>query len=210
MGKSTLVMISLAALGLGALVGVSLVDRPAEQPTIQPADQAPVQPAESAPTTPATAVALDTGGAPVFRYLGAGDVVLKQDDFGQPLPATLGENHIAREGEWKSETVEVVLEALGKVEYKVLMRQGDTIVYNWSTDGGVTYYDLHAHDPAFGDQAFTRYEEGEGKTSAGAIVAPYDGQHGWFWLNTEDKPMTISLKVAGFYDEIKKIELQGY
>jgi len=195
MGKSTLVLLALAALGLGTLIGVSLVEKPA--------------PAEVPAATIDVALA-STGGAPVFRFLAPGDVSVGEDEFGRPLPAANSENFIAREDAPKSETLTIELGLDETVEYKALMKQGDAIAFRWSTDGGDVYYDFHAHDEAFGPEFFTRYDEGEGVQRSGTIVAPYTGQHGWFWLNIADGPTTVTLEVSGFYDEIIEIDLGNY
>ena len=195
MGKATLVLIALAALGLGTLIGVSLVD----------------EPAAVAEQVPAAEVAVaSTGGAPVFRFLAPGDVNVEEDEFGQPLPAANGENFVGREAAPKSETVTITIGLDESVEYKALMQQGDTIAFRWSTDGGDVYYDFHAHDEAFGPEFFSRYDEGEGISRSGSIMAAYTGQHGWFWLNIADGPTTVTLEVSGFYDEIVEIDLSGY
>ena len=195
MGKSTLVLIALAALGLGTLIGVSLID---ETAVIE--EQAP-----------ATEVAVaSTGGAPVFRFLAPGDVSVEEDDFGQPLPAADGENFIARDGEPKSESLTITIGLDESVEIKALMQQGDAIAFRWNTDGGEVYYDFHAHNEAFGPRFFSRYDEGEGTSRSGAIMAAYTGQHGWYWLNIADGPTTVTLEVSGFYDEIVEIDLGGY
>ena len=196
MGKSTIVLVTLAALGLGALIGSSLVDE--GEPESVAAEAAPTG---AAPTS--------TGGAPTFRYLSPDSVSIEHDEYGQAQPVADGENFIARERGLKTETLEIALDLDASVEYKALMQQGDSIAFRWSTDGEA-YYDFHAHDEAFGEGFFTRYAEGEGSSSAGSIVAAYDGQHGWFWLNISDEPITITLEVMGFYDEIIEIDLQGY
>jgi len=195
MGKSTLVLIALAALGLGALIGVSLVD-----------DQVVTE----EPAAVNDVVVASTGGAPVFRFLAPEGVTVEHDEYGQAVPLASGENFIAREGAPKSETVTITLDTDGTVEYKAVMKQGDSIAFRWSTDGGDVYYDFHAHDASFGPEFFTRYDEGEGAERSGSIVAAYDGQHGWFWLNLEADPITITLEVAGFYDEVVEIDLGGY
>ena len=196
MGKSTLVLVLLAALGLGSLIGASLVD-----------NGTVVDEAVLIETAPAIA---STGGAPVFRFLAADDVSIEYDDFNQPLPLANGENFIARDGEPKSETLTIELELDEAVEYKALMQQGDSISFSWNTDGGEAYYDFHGHDESFGPEFFTRYDEGEGTARSGVILAAYAGQHGWYWLNIEDGPITITLDVAGFYDEIVEIDMGGY
>ena len=195
MGKSTLVLLALAALGLGTLIGVSLVEEPA-----------PVE----VPAAATDVAVASTGGAPVFRFLAPGDVSVGEDEFGRPLPAADSENFIAREDAPKSETLTIELGLDETVEYKALMSQGDAITFRWSTDGGDVYYDFHAHDKVFGPEFFTRYDEGEGAQRSGTIVAPYTGQHGWFWLNIADGPTTVTLEVSGFYDEIIEIDLGNY
>ena len=191
MGKSTLILLLLAGLGLGSLIGVSLVNDNEVEPT------------------EAVAVA-STGGAPVFRYLGVGDVTIENDDFGRAKPSTVGENFISRDAAMKAETINIALATDEEIEYKAMMQQGDAISFRWSTDGGQVYYDFHGHDPSFGPDFWTRYEEGETAELAGSIVAPYSGQHGWYWVNLAGEPMTITLEVAGFYDEIVKLDLGAY
>lgn len=192
MTKSTLLMILLAGLTLGVLIGVSRVD----DDVVGGAADAP-------------GVVLDTGGLPVFRYLVPGNLRLEYDQFGVPLPGTSGENFIARARQPKTDSLTLRLESGEEAEYKALMSQGDTLVFHWATDGGVAYYDLHAHDGSFGPDFYTRYDAGEGTERSGSIVAPYAGQHGWYWINTEPGPMTITLEVAGFYDELIEIELDN-
>jgi len=36
--------------------------------------------------------------------------------------------------------------------------------------------------------------------SSGALVAPFEGVHGWYFQNQSDKPQTVHLKISGFYD----------
>jgi hypothetical protein len=203
MGKSTLILVTLAALGLGALIGSSLVD---DDTADVGGPSGPIA-AEAAPTG---APIGNTGGAPVYRYLSPETTSVEHDEYGQAAAVASGENHIPRDGEMKTEVVEITLELDAITEYKALMKQGDSIAYRWSTDGGEVYYDFHAHDEAFGEDFFSRYAEGEGTSFGGSIVAAYDGQHGWFWLNISDGPITITLEVMGYYDEIIEIDLEGY
>ncbi|MDA9108944.1 hypothetical protein N9K05_00815 [Woeseiaceae bacterium] len=96
-----------------------------------------------------------------------------------------------------------------QVEYKALMQQGDAIVYSWFVNKGIVYTDFHA-DPGesadlYPDDYFIRYRESETASSDGSIVAPFSGNHGWYWLNIEEHPIEITLKVAGFYSEIKEL-----
>ncbi len=100
----------------------------------------------------------------------------------------------------RSNVIEIPLELDGELEYKVRMKAGETIVYSWTVDNGVAYYDFHAASEPDGRDL--RYkEEQEGASGGhGSLVAPIDGIHGWYWLNLEDHPIVITLRVSGFYE----------
>ena len=74
-----------------------------------------------------------------------------------------------------------------------------------SVDQGTIYYDFHgehSNDP----KNSQRYrEEQETTKSNGTFVAPFDGIHGWFWLNLTGKPQVVTLKMSGYY-ELHKME----
>ncbi len=196
--KATIIFATLAALGLGALIGVSL----SGDTTQSDADQTAAASNATAPVA--------TNGAPVYRFIDPASATIKMDDFGTALPVSDGENFAPNSGEMKTETVTITIEGDGGVEYKALMDQGDVIVFSWKTDGGQAYYDFHAHQDTGNPEFFTRYDEGEGVGSSGSILAAYDGQHGWYWLNLEADPITITLEVAGDFNEIVEIDLGGY
>jgi hypothetical protein len=33
-------------------------------------------------------------------------------------------------------------------------------------------------------------------------VAPFSGEHGWYWVNLNDHPVTITLTVTGYFDDM--------
>ena len=109
---------------------------------------------------------------------------------------------------FRSDSLTIELAVGEQVEYKVRIKQGDAFVYSWHLDSGVIYTDFHA-DPAANDQYperyWIRYAEGEIEGAAGSLVAPFDGNHGWYWLNIEEHPVTITLEVRGFYDSIDEL-----
>lgn len=192
MNKTTLVLVTLAAVALGLLIGVGLADRQHGGP---------------APAVPAPTSLEALNGAPVFRYLKPEDFQGSASRRAGDGPATVGENFIKRDKAWKSETLQIELGPEGDVEYKVFMAEGDSIVFTWQVAGAKVYFDFHAHDDAFGKEFFTRYEKGEAEQGAGSILAPYTGQHGWYWRNLETRQATVTLEVAGFYDRIEEVEL---
>jgi len=168
--------------GIGATLGLvepdSLVDRP------------------ESPETPAALVVGSYPGIPTrFDYF-------EPDVLGEPFSR-------AQDMPFRSDTMNVALEVGEQVEVKAVMRRGDALVYAWRVDDGVVYSDFHA-DPGEGaagypDRYFIRYRESETAESSGSLVAPFDGNHGWYWLNIEEHPVTVMLDVRGYYREIGEI-----
>lgn len=106
----------------------------------------------------------------------------------------------------KTETMRVALDFDGRTEVKAVMQKAKAIVYSWKVLDGEVYVDFHGHDPARGKNFWVRYEEAgqeEGvNVRSGSLVAPFDGEHGWYWLNTSQDPITIELTVTGYFDRL--------
>ena len=39
----------------------------------------------------------------------------------------------------------------------------------------------------------------------GELTAKFDGRHGWFWRNRSDENVTLTLKVKGEYNQMKRV-----
>lgn len=124
--------------------------------------------------------------------------------FNEPVPLPNPAVHQSEDRPIQTRTIELTLGPGQETEIKTVLRTSKVIVYTWKTVGGAVYCDLHGHDPAAGSEFFVRYrEDQEGATEvAGSLVAPFDGEHGWYWLNIQDVPVTITLTVTGFFDDI--------
>jgi hypothetical protein len=124
--------------------------------------------------------------------------------FNEPVPLPNPAVHQSEDRPIQTRTITVMLESGQETEVKTVLRESKVIEYTWKTDGGIVYCDMHGHDPAAGQDFFVRYrEDQEGATEAtGSLVAPFDGEHGWYWLNIAEGPVTITLTVTGFYDDI--------
>ena len=107
--------------------------------------------------------------------------------------------------EYRTDTVKIPLGPDGEIEYKVAMKAGESMVYSWSVDRESVYYDFHG-EPSNDPKHATRYrEEQENTKGNGTFVAPFEGIHGWFWLNLSGKPIVVTLKMSGFY-QLHKME----
>ncbi|MEW5686871.1 MAG: hypothetical protein AB1942_18285 [Pseudomonadota bacterium] len=95
-----------------------------------------------------------------------------------------------------------------ELEYKVHMRKGETLTYSWEVVGAKRpqdiYFDQHGHTAARPGEGMTvaNYRKGERLSQRGALTAPFDGIHGWFFQNNGDVPVVVRLRLSGFYDLI--------
>jgi hypothetical protein len=85
------------------------------------------------------------------------------------------------------------------IEFKYDLNKGATMVYEWKTDNFVDF-DMHTEKENTKPVHSDSFEKGEGVNKRGGYTAPYDGIHGWYWENSTDKPITVSLRAAGFFE----------
>jgi hypothetical protein len=100
---------------------------------------------------------------------------------------------------FKTDTVQIPIGPDGELEYKAVMKAGQSMVYSWSVNKGSVYYDFHG-EPANPKDSQRYMEVQETKSANGAFTAPFDGKHGWFWLNLTSEPIIVTLKLSGFYE----------
>jgi hypothetical protein len=164
------------------------------------------------PTGIGRALGLTELNAPATRTIEVRDVLggnervreVEIPAFNEPVPLPNPAVHQAEDRPIQTRTLTITLGVDQQTEIKTVLRESKVITYTWKTDGGLVYCDLHGHDPAAGQDFFVRYrEDQEGATEAtGSLVAPFAGEHGWYWLNLHDGPVTITLTVTGFFDDI--------
>lgn len=126
----------------------------------------------------------------------AGDQSSLLDDF---LGLFVGAAHAQEAEVWRDE-ITFTLAPGDSAEWKLVMTEGQTAEYRVLVEGGRVNFDLHGHG---GGQSVT-YEKGRGSTgSEGAIVADFDGEHGWFWRNRDNSALTVTVQVRGEYAEFR-------
>ncbi len=100
---------------------------------------------------------------------------------------------------FRTDTIKVPIGPDGEIEYKAVMKTGQSMVYSWEVDRGSVYYDFHG-EPADPKLSKRYLEVQETKSANGVFVAPFDGKHGWYWLNLTANPIVVTLKISGFYE----------
>ena len=111
--------------------------------------------------------------------------------------------------DYRSDVIDIPLDAREELEYKLGLNEGDSIVYQWDAvdlkDPAMLYAEFHGHtEPVnnVGDLMF--YRKATGATERGTLVAPFTGIHGWYLRNDTEAPIVVRLKVAGFYELLRQ------
>jgi hypothetical protein len=117
-------------------------------------------------------------------------------------------------GGFRSDTIEIPLRAGGdptrgdELEYKVSMKKDATLVYEWTLSGIANpdefYSDFHGHTlQSLKEMTVATYRQATGLTAEGALTAPFDGIHGWFFQNKSASAAVVHVRVSGFYELIE-------
>ena len=89
------------------------------------------------------------------------------------------------------------------IEIKLVMKEGAVAQYDWAVTGGAVNFDTHGD----GSGNTISYEKGRAvEADAGDLTAAFTGNHGWFWRNRGDAPVSVTLRVAGAYTEVKRFD----
>ena len=111
--------------------------------------------------------------------------------------------------DYRSDVIDIPLEAGGELEYKLGLSEGASIVYQWDAveldEPELLYAEFHGHTPPVnntGDLMF--YRKATGATERGTLVAPFAGIHGWYLRNDGEEAIVVRLKVAGFYELLEQ------
>lgn len=111
--------------------------------------------------------------------------------------------------EFRNGTYEIVLDAFAALEFKLGMRAGDVIVYEWHAAPDMPDMlssEFHGHTERQGDEPgnLMFYSNHNNGKERGSLLAPFDGIHGWYLKNNGLETITVTLNVAGFYEETEQ------
>ncbi|WP_454864750.1 transmembrane anchor protein [Pseudomonas rhizophila] len=123
----------------------------------------------------------------------------------QPAAKPVAEPVVAAVPASKTDQMTVTLKPGEGTEIKLEMLKNTTVSYEWTTAGGPVNYDTHGEPYKAEKGYFHSYTKGKQvKGDKGAFTAIFDGTHGWFWRNSSNNDVTISLKTTGDYLSVKQ------
>lgn len=150
------------------------------------APPAAVEPAATAPEDAPTAAAAPEVSTAAKPAPAAAD----------PVEAAVAE---AAAPDWRDE-VSYTLNPGEGIEVKLAMEEGQVARFAWTANGSVVNFDLHGDG---GGQSIS-YEQGRAMPEAsGDLTAAFAGNHGWFWRNRTEAPVTVTLRTGGDYMELR-------
>jgi hypothetical protein len=107
---------------------------------------------------------------------------------------------VAQERTYQDDHVSFALGPREFVEYKYRLEKGEALLFSWAATGPVDY-ELHAEPDGAPEGYAETFDKKSGQDkAAGTLIAPFSGIHGWYWENTTDQPITVTLNGAGFFN----------
>lgn len=168
--------------GLGSRMGLTELSKPAAAPSTATLSVTTPSVTTSAPTAPPVVSAPTTPSAAAA------------------VPVTI----VKRSAPFRHDTMTLTLKPRTGSEIKATMKKGETMVFSWTSDSGPLNVDMHGDPPNAGND-FTSYWKEKGMTSGhGVFVAPFDGEHGWYWGNRGPQPVTVTVTASGYYDSLMR------
>lgn len=107
---------------------------------------------------------------------------------------------VGQERPFQEETIDFKIGPRGSMEYKYRLDKGEALLYSWKATAPLNF-EFHA-EPDGAPRGYAQtYEKGaQTPQASGTLTAPFAGIHGWYWENTTDQEVTVSLTAAGFYN----------
>ena len=103
---------------------------------------------------------------------------------------------------FRADTITVTLEPGEGTEVKTVMREGDQLLYSWNADAGPVFFDFHGEPEGRPSSEFTSFEKGTLGAVEGTFEAPFSGTHGWYWKNTNEVRVSVTVETSGVYASI--------
>lgn len=122
----------------------------------------------------------------------------KLDAVGQPAKPVEASVVSKRTADYRSDTMSLTLAPGKGAEIKAAMKAGDGFVFQWKASGNVAV-DMHGERTGADKDEYTSYWiERSQRQASGTFTAPFDGTHGWYWMNQGSEPVTVQVAVSGF------------
>lgn len=117
----------------------------------------------------------------------------------ETAPAVITTTDTATDATTREDLTTVTIPANNGVEYKFYLQQYGKLSYEWSSAANVLYFDLHGEPEGNTTGYFESYASANGSEMKGSLTAPFTGSHGWYWSNSSNADVVVTLKTQGEY-----------
>lgn len=145
-------------------------------------------------TTATSGAGLGKLPALTLEKAGSDPSVKRPTEADKPAPA---EQYAVRE-----DSILVTVSAGKGIEYKTYMLKYGQMKYEWITNKGILFSDFHgevAQETHVKDVYYESYTLVYSNNVVGTFLAPYEGKHGWYFKNTSNEDITVTLRLKGQY-----------
>jgi hypothetical protein len=118
------------------------------------------------------------------------------------VPPKVADAVIASESPYRTEEMSLTLQPGEGTEIKARMQAGESFVFAWSTNGDGLNFDMHGEPLNAGTESSSYWLDRNQSQANGSFIAPFDGTHGWYWANKGSAPVTVTVKVSGFFEKL--------
>lgn len=123
-----------------------------------------------------------------MKDLGSDPSVERPSEIDNPAPV--------KQSDFRNEDFTIDVLAGKGIEFKVKMKKNDRFKYEWLTDQGVLFHDMHAEINKQ-SKYFESYAQAYSNNMTGTHIAPFEGIHGWYFKNRSDKDIKVKLRLSG-------------
>jgi len=124
------------------------------------------------------------------------------DAVGQPAQAVDARHVSKRSDLFRTDEMTLTLAPGKGAEIKAAMQSGAGFVFQWTASAPVAV-DMHGERKDAKEGEYTSYWiERSLERGSGSFTAPFEGSHGWYWLNRSDAPVTVKVQVTGFQQKL--------
>ena len=188
--------------GMGRLTGLTEMGEIKQQLAAEAEADALAAAAVPAPVAPELIARLDRIEAQLTLLTAAMQTPVAAAATATEAPATYPVEAAVAEAapaDWRDEVSYTLAPGEG-IEVKLAMEAGQAARYAWTANGGVVNFDLHGD----GSGQKVSYEQGRAVPEmAGELTAAFTGNHGWFWRNRTEAPVTVTLRTGGDYLQLR-------
>ncbi|MEW6991935.1 hypothetical protein AADZ91_14770 [Colwelliaceae bacterium 6441] len=101
-----------------------------------------------------------------------------------------------------NDTVTITVPARRGIEFKFSMKKYAKLTYEWQSGDNALYHDLHGEPEGDTTGYYESYTIATANEMKGSFTAPFGGSHGWYWKNTTNAPIEVTLITSGEYQVI--------